>query len=85
GELDLWKNLAADPSTGNLTYTAYPVATGWNTRAALTLQAADANRDGIPDLWAVSAGGTVTANLFTNLSTTTPATLSRITETLATN
>jgi hypothetical protein len=65
GELDLWKNLAADPSTGNLTCTAYPVATGWNTGAAPDLQAADADGDGIPDLWTVSAGGTVTANLFT--------------------
>jgi hypothetical protein len=85
GELDLWENLAADPNTGNLTYTAYPVATGWNTGAALTLQAADANSDGIPDLWAVSAGGTVTANLFTNLSSTAPATLTRVTETLTAN
>ncbi|MFF3918247.1 hypothetical protein ACFYZB_33055 [Streptomyces sp. NPDC001852] len=85
GELDLWKNLAADPNTGHLTYTAYPVATGWNTGAALTLQAADANRDGVPDLWAVSAGGTVTANLVTNLSSTAPATLTRVTETLTAN
>ncbi|WBO65763.1 hypothetical protein [Streptomyces camelliae] len=56
GELDLWKNLAAD-----------------------------ADSDGIPDLWTVSAGGSVTANLFTNLSSTAPATLARITETLATD
>jgi hypothetical protein len=85
GELDLWENLAADPDTGDLTYTAYPVATGWNTGAALNLQAADANGDGIPDLWTVSAGGTVTANVFTNLSSTAPATLTRVTETLTTN
>ncbi|MGN5379016.1 hypothetical protein ACQ4WX_21725 [Streptomyces lasalocidi] len=85
GELDLWKNLAADPNTGNLSYTAYPVATGWNTGTALTLQAADANSDGTPDLWTVSAGGSVTANLFTNLSSTAPATLTRVTETLTAN
>ncbi|OIK07259.1 hypothetical protein [Streptomyces monashensis] len=85
GELDLWKNLAADPNTGNLTYTAYPVATGWNTGAALDLQAADANSDGVPDLWTVSAGGTVTANLFTDLSTTAPATVTRVTEALTAN
>lgn len=83
GELDLWENLAADPDTGSLTYTAYPVATGWNTGAALNLQAADANGDGVPDLWAVSEGGTVTANLFTNLSSTAPATLTSVTETLS--
>ncbi|MFI7294373.1 hypothetical protein [Streptomyces sp. NPDC050121] len=85
GELDLWENLAADPDTGSLTYTAYTVATGWNTGAALNLQAADANGDGVPDLWAVSEGGTVTANLFTNLSSTAPATLTSVTETLSTD
>ncbi|MEV6023033.1 hypothetical protein [Streptomyces sp. NPDC052036] len=85
GELDLWENLAADPDAGNLTYTSYLVATGWNTGAALTLQAADANGDGIPDLWAVSTGGTVTANLFTNLSTTAPVTQTQVTETLTTD
>ncbi|WP_327317949.1 hypothetical protein [Streptomyces sp. NBC_01235] len=84
GELDLWENLAADPETGDLTYTAYPVATEWNTGAAPNLQAADANGDGVPDLWAVSDGGTVTTDLFTDLSSTTPATVTRITGTLTT-
>ncbi|MFI5799790.1 hypothetical protein [Streptomyces sp. NPDC051677] len=85
GELDLWENLAVDPDTGSLTYTAYPVATGWNTGAALNLQAADANGDGVPDLWAVSEGGTVTTNLFTGLSSTAPATLTSFAETLSTD
>ncbi|MFD9322883.1 hypothetical protein ACFWDQ_35420 [Streptomyces sp. NPDC060053] len=84
GELDLWENLAADPETGDLTYTAYPVATGWHTGAALSLRAADANVDGVPDLWAVSEGGTVTTDLFTDLSSTAPATVTRITGTLTT-
>ncbi|WP_062641938.1 hypothetical protein [Streptomyces maremycinicus] len=84
GELDLWENLAADAETGDLTYTAYPVATGWNTGAALNLRAADANGDGVPDLWAVSEGGTVTTDLFTDLSDTAPATVTRITGTLTT-
>lgn len=84
GELDLWENLAADPETGDLTYTAYPVATGWRTGAALSLRAADANVDGVPDLWAVSEGGTVTTDLFTDLSSTAPATVTRITGTLTT-
>ncbi|MDX3245097.1 hypothetical protein [Streptomyces sp. ME18-1-4] len=83
GELDLWENLAADPDTGSLTYTAYPVATRWNVGAALNLQAADANGDGVPDLWAVSQGGTVGTNLFTDLSSTAPATLTSFTETLS--
>ncbi|MGW6523524.1 hypothetical protein [Streptomyces sp. NPDC054962] len=84
GELDLWENLAADPETGDLTYTAYPVATGWHTGAALSLRAADVNGDGVPDLWAVSEGGTVTTDLFTDLSSTAPATVTRITGTLTT-
>ncbi|MFE6824146.1 hypothetical protein [Streptomyces sp. NPDC057690] len=82
GELDLWENLAADPETGDLTYTAYPVATGWHTGAALSLRAADANGDGVPDLWAVSEGGAVTTDLFTDLSGTAPATVTRVTGTL---
>ncbi|MEU5277921.1 hypothetical protein AB0G87_16065 [Streptomyces asoensis] len=84
GELDLWDGLAADPETGELTYTARPVATGWNTGAALSLRAADANADGTPDLWTVSTDGTVTTNLFTDLSGTAPATLTRVTGTLTT-
>ncbi|WP_314218930.1 hypothetical protein [Streptomyces zaehneri] len=85
GELDLWEDLAADLETGDLTYTAYPVATGWNTGADLSLQAADANGDGTPDLWAVSEGRTVTTDLFTDLSSTAPATLTRVTGTLTTD
>ncbi|MFF1444866.1 hypothetical protein [Streptomyces sp. NPDC058295] len=82
GELDLWEDLAADPETGDLTYTAYPVATGWHTGAAVTLQAADADGDGVPDLRAVSEAGTVTTDLFTDLSGSAPATVTRITGTL---
>lgn len=82
GELDLWENLAADPNTGNLTYTAYPVASNWNTGASLTLQAADINGDGTPDLWTVGQAQTLTANLFSGLSTTAPASLTQVTETL---
>ncbi|WP_280723211.1 hypothetical protein [Kitasatospora sp. MAA4] len=82
GELDLWENLAADPTTGKLNYHAYPVATGWNTGADVTLQAADINSDGVPDLWTVGAGGTVTATLVSNLSDTAPATLTQVTDTL---
>ncbi|MFC1415111.1 hypothetical protein [Streptacidiphilus cavernicola] len=84
GELDLWKNLAADPDTGNLTFDAYPVATDWNTGADVTLQAADINSDGVPDLWTVGAGEAVTADLFSNLSSTGPATVTPVAETLDT-
>ncbi|MBF9070816.1 hypothetical protein [Streptacidiphilus fuscans] len=82
GELDLWENLQANTTTGALTYTAYPVATRWNTGATLTLQAADINGDGVPDLWTVGANRKVTANLFSHLSTTKAATLAKVTETL---
>jgi len=82
GALDLWENLAANTSTGTLTYDAYPVATRWNTGATITLQAADINNDGVPDLWTVGAGRKVTANLFSHLSATKSATLNKATETL---
>ena len=82
GELDLWENLAADPDTGALSYTAYPVATDWNTGADITLQAADVNGDGVPDLWTVGAGEQVTANLVSGLSATGPAVVDQVSETL---
>jgi hypothetical protein len=80
GELYLWDNLTAvyDPNADSytLSYTQYLIADGatptttWNKGAALTLRAADVNRDGAPDLWAVGGGGVVTAYLAT-LGTTT--------------
>ncbi|GAA2750758.1 hypothetical protein [Kitasatospora cinereorecta] len=82
GELDLWKDLAADPNTGALTYQSVPLATGWNTGADVQLQAADINSDGTPDLWTVGAGGQVTANLFHDLSATGPAGLTQVSSTL---
>ncbi|MEU8975945.1 FG-GAP-like repeat-containing protein [Streptomyces monashensis] len=82
GQLNLWENLAADINSGTLTYTDHPVATGFHTGQDLTLQAADINGDGTPDLWTTAAGATTTANLFTNLSTTTSATLTPNVDTL---
>lgn len=83
GELDVWKDLAADPNTGALTYHAFPVATGWNTGADVQLRAADIDSDGTPDLWTVGAGGQVTANLFHGLSATGPAGLTQVNSTLS--
>ncbi|MFE9454570.1 LamG-like jellyroll fold domain-containing protein [Streptomyces sp. NPDC006739] len=82
GQLNLWENLAYGVTTGKLTYTDHPVATGFHTGEDLTLQAADINGDGIPDLWTTGAAATTTANLFTNLSTTAPATLTQNLDTL---
>jgi hypothetical protein len=69
GALYLWENLAYNMTTGAFTYTQYVIANGstttWNKGATLTLQAADVNGDGTPDLWAVGAGATVTAYLAT--------------------
>lgn len=76
-------------NTGTLSYTnSYEIregstsgtvtgttATTWNKGASFhTLQAADINGDGTPDLWTVTAGGTVTATIVTGLSTTADAT-----------
>ncbi|QMU70474.1 LamG domain-containing protein [Streptacidiphilus sp. P02-A3a] len=79
GVLDLWEGLAlSQDASGNpdLVYTSYPVATGWNTGAVLSLRAADINGDGTPDLWATTSGGTTTAYLFSALSTTGAAAVS---------
>jgi hypothetical protein len=74
GALYLWENLAYNMTTGAFTFTQYVIADGttatWNKGATLTLQASDANGDGTPDLWAVGAGGTVTAYLATLGSST---------------
>jgi hypothetical protein len=69
GALYLWENLAYNINTGAFTYTQYVIANGstttWNKGATLTLQAADVNGDGTPDLWTAGAGATVTAYLAT--------------------
>ena len=67
GALYLWENLAYNMTTGAFTYTQYVIADGstatWNKGATVTLQAADVNGDGTPDLWTVGAGAAVTAYL----------------------
>lgn len=45
-------------------------ATGWDSGNRPTLQAADINNDGTPDLWTISSTGTVTANEMTLSGTT---------------
>jgi len=71
GALYLWDDLTFNLSTYVLSYTPYTIASsGWNSGAALTLQAADINGDGVPDLWTVSTTGTETAWLLTGLAAT---------------
>lgn len=73
GQLDLWENLAAtdinvDLQTATLTHTDYPISTTFTPAVGTTIQAADVNSDGIPDLRVISPNGTVTTNLYKNLS-----------------
>ena len=84
GALYLWTGISvADngDNTGTLSYTnSYPIYDGtsghtWNKGTALhTLEAADINGDGTPDLWTVDGSGNVTAYLVSGLSTTADAT-----------
>jgi hypothetical protein len=79
GQLYLWERIGFTDNgdfTGTLAYTQYQVAADWNRNTALsTLEAVDINGDGVPDLWAVTAAGSVTAYLISDLSTTNAATV----------
>jgi hypothetical protein len=55
--------------TGSIAYTQYQLSSNWNKGQALsTLEAADFNGDGVPDLWAVTPSGTAIAYLVSDLS-----------------
>ncbi|GAA1957340.1 hypothetical protein GCM10009838_11660 [Catenulispora subtropica] len=74
GALYLWTGLNGASAYANgggaLAYTQYLISTGWHANSSAGLQAADINHDGVPDLWTVGAGGTVTAWLVGGLSGT---------------
>jgi hypothetical protein len=74
GALYLWQGLTAHDNgdgTGTFSYTQYLISSNWNKGKSLTtLEAADFNGDGVPDLWAVNSNGTVRAYIITDLSTT---------------
>ena len=56
--------------TGTLSYTQCEIAAHWHTGKPLaTLEAADINGDGVPDLWAVTPAGVAQAYLISHLST----------------
>lgn len=76
GALYLWSALlfANDGAAPALAFTSRVLADGttttFNKAAAVNLKAADINRDGVPDLWAVTATGTATDWVVTNLTAT---------------
>ena len=69
GDLYLWTSLSYDSDSGELAFTQNQVATGFSTGTNLTLQAADINGDGTPDLWTTTSAGAVTAHLLTSADT----------------
>ncbi|MEV4757824.1 LamG-like jellyroll fold domain-containing protein [Micromonospora sp. NPDC049559] len=71
GSLFLWTSLTYDIDTQTLAYNQQTIVTnGWNTNADLSLQVADINQNGTPDLWTVGENAEVTAYLIDNLTTT---------------
>ncbi|HKS98590.1 MAG TPA: LamG-like jellyroll fold domain-containing protein [Rugosimonospora sp.] len=85
GALYLWTNLTNhSPGGGDLTYTPSTLyASGWNTNATLSLQAADINGDGTPDLYAVAPGGVVIIYLMSLVSS--PPATAQTSQTLVTS
>jgi hypothetical protein len=79
GDLYLWTGVTMvdnGDGTGTLNHTQYQVAANWNTGIAIsTLQAADINADGTPDLWTVLPNGTYRAYLISGLSSSGTATV----------
>jgi hypothetical protein len=72
GALYLWAGLTPTDNgdgTGTLAFTQYKIAAHWNKgRPLATLEAADFNGDGVPDLWAVTPAGVATAYQVSHLS-----------------
>jgi hypothetical protein len=77
GVLYLWRGVTAHDNgdgSGTLSYTQYLIATHWQRGQSLsTLEAANLNRDGVPDLWAVTPDGVARAYLISHLSAKGPA------------
>lgn len=77
GALYLWAGLTFTDNgdgTGTIAYTQYKISTCFSKGQPLsTLEAADFDGDGVPDLWAVTPAGIATAYLISGLSTTATA------------
>jgi hypothetical protein len=74
GALYLWAGVTfADNGngTGTISYTQYKISSDFNRGQSLsTLEAADFDGDGVPDLWTVTPSGVATAYLVSSLSAT---------------
>lgn len=71
GALYLWEGLKFDAGSGHLTYTQFQVSAHFLAGATgTTLRLTDFNADGVPDVWAVTGAGVVTAYQISGLSTT---------------
>ncbi|WP_030439813.1 hypothetical protein [Actinoplanes subtropicus] len=71
GALYLWEGVKFDVNSGQLTYTQFRVSAHFLAAATgTTLRLTDFNADGVPDVWAVTRAGVVTAYQISGLSTT---------------
>lgn len=79
GALYLWRGVTVTDNgdgTGSITFKQYKIASHWNRGQRLsTLEAADFDRDGLPDLWTVTPAGFVTAYQISHLSSRSVATI----------
>jgi hypothetical protein len=77
GDLYLWAGVTFTDNgngTGTIAYTQYKISASFSKGQPLpTLEAADFDGDGVPDLWAVTPSGIATAYLISGLSTTATA------------
>ncbi len=74
GALYLWTGVTFTDNgngTGSVAYTQYELSSDWNKGQPLsTLEAADFDGDGVPDLWAVTPSGIAIAYAISDLSAT---------------
>jgi hypothetical protein len=72
GALYLWTGVNFTDNgdgAGSISYTQYKISSDFNQGQPLsTLEAADFDGDGVPDLWAVTPSGIATAYIITDLS-----------------
>lgn len=76
GALYLWEGVTFDGDSGRLSYQQYRLSANFLRGAATTtLRLTDFDADGVPDIWGVSADGSVTAYRVSGLSATGTATI----------